>query len=252
MSTTPAQKAMILDLWRKSRERQGQPAEIWDRIGWNWPSTTNAERIDIMEAYNQRRIDMKDSKDAPSSPKRPPKHVINCYLGERRYIESFGSTRAAKAFLDEIVTVARQHGDEKDDLKWKSAETATLKKGVLEIASPELEEIVEFDASGDDWKISQEMKNQIHAFMYGKWPERKVDDAPAPVATGQRAQPVVGEGGKSVGTTSLAAICQKNGWDAREARVAMRKAKWEKPAGSWAWDAKQVPQIERELAKILG
>jgi hypothetical protein len=251
MSTTPNQKAMILDIWRELRERRGMDATIPDRVRWNWPSLSDGEVVEVLDAY-QRRMKMK----AVSSPKSPPKHHIRCELGPRKYTEVFGSTRAAKVFVDALLGRGKT--------KWESSDALTAKDGALRVQCDELEAIMDFDGGGDDWRMPVEMTRQLNAFLRGKW-ENAPGDAEAPRASKPGSAPrssaknaqkglpgSSGKASKSADMVVLASICERRGWDRRAVRVAMRKAKWEKPGGEWAWSKDEAVGIEKKLEKLIG
>jgi hypothetical protein len=57
------------------------------------------------------------------------------------------------------------------------------------------------------------------------------------------------EAGRDVVT--LRQLCSRIGCSTKEARVAMRKAEWDKPGDSWRWPAKEAKKVEQQLAALV-
>lgn len=241
MSTAPDQKAMILDLWRELRECRGLDADVYSRIRWNWPSLSDDEVAEVWAAY-QRRMDMKKTIELklqrPSSPSKTPKHHVRCELGHRLYTEVFESTRAARTFIDALL---------KDEpIKWESNTEITAKGGVLRVECEELEQIMEFDASSGEWRMPENMQQQLRAFLRGHWENKSKD-----IALSSPPKVVV-KPPRAINGVTLGALCEKHKWNPRNVRAALRKAKWDKPSGGWTWPEKEAKTVEKKLEGLMG
>lgn len=243
MSTTPEQKAMILDGSLERRLRRDPSVTPQSMIKFNWPSLSEAETSEVL-TYYQRRTKMKVAK-----------HVIKCALGPRRLTEKFDDTKTAKAFLDFILG--------KEKVTWKSSKELTAKEDALIITCEELEDIMECEEKGE---ISKEQQRQGEAFMRGKWPEGPGtsnsgvphDSAKkTPVRAPRRSEAAVKTTTSSTkrpakdGMVTLDVICTKLKLEPRKVRAAMRKAGWEKPEGGWRWATKAVPGIEKQIQQLV-
>jgi len=231
---------MILDLWRGLRERQGDKAvDIKKRIMWNWPSISSDEAASVLDAY-QRRMKMK----RPSSPKNLPKHHIRCEYGPRKYTEVFESTNAAKRFLDVLL-------NNEPEPKWVTEDAFTSKGGELKVQCAELEDIWTYEGK-KKWEMPDNMAQQLRAFLRGKWDNKSSVTVKA-AAIKHKDTPPRGEvkHREINGMTTLASLCDKNGWEPRVVRAAMRKAGWDKPEAGWLWPTKEAAGVEKKIGGLL-
>lgn len=223
MTTTVEQKAAILHRWLTHRQVRGLDGDVWDQISFNWPGMGRDEKREVLAAYIQRRDTMH-----PSSPKRLPKYVIKVELGPRLLSESFTDAAAARKFIDMVI--------DDEVIRWKNDTTLAVKGGILVLQCEELEELMELETS--DIKLPEPLPRRVEAFLRGKWPiVEKAAPASAPAT-------------KAVsGVVTLKQLCEREKWDARDVRVAMRKAKWEKPkSGEWSWP---TGTIEAKLKTLM-
>jgi hypothetical protein len=248
MSTTPEQKAMILDGCVERRRKRDPAMTPEVMLRFNWPSLPDDEAVEVMRHYNQRRSKMKAAK-----------HVIKFELGPRRYVEKFDGTNEAKTVLDKMIG--------KDKPMWKTSTQFTTKEDALSVSCEELEDIMEFEKKDEDlWVIPDEMLKQINAFLTGKWPESKNSpdhevghggDKKTPVRAPKRflgpvkKRTTTATRAPKEGMTTLSDLCAKLKIDPHDARKAMRTAKWEKPEGVWAWPTKEAAAIEKKLKQLM-
>jgi hypothetical protein len=248
MSTTPEQKAMILDGCVERRRKRDLEVTPEAMLKFNWPSLSDEEAVEVMQHYNQRRSKMKAAK-----------HVIKLELGPRLYVEKFDGTNEAKTFLDKVVG--------KDKPVWKTSTQFTTKEDALSVSCEELEDIMEFEKKDEDlWVIPDKMLKQIEAFMTGKWPKVKNSPDPEVGHVGDKKRPVrapnrdlgpvkkrtaIATRAPKDDMTALGDICAKLKIDPSDARKAMRVAKWEKPGSVWAWPNKEAAAIEKKLKQLM-
>lgn len=248
-------KAVSLAIWAQLREQKKEAYDLHERIKFNWPTLTPAEVSLVVKAYHQRRLDMAKKRKPvpendttqgkrPSSPKRPPQYHIRCELGERLYTETFTERGEAKLFLDLIIK------PKDNPVKWMSETLLTTKGGVLKISCEELEELMETEEKDTAVRLPENIASQVEAFLRGKW-AIKVDDTKTkpPQRVVSRKRAVADNGAADV---SLHELCEKNKWNARRVRSAMRDANWSKPAGgSWRWAKSEASAVEKKLKELM-
>lgn len=242
MALTNEQKGTVLWISMRAilRNKIRKPFDIMQRIDFNWPYLTEAERLEVKAGYEKAR------KEDMGTAKNPDKARVRCTLGWRMLDLGFDDLKHARLFIDEVL--------DGEKFKWKGTEKIIAKADdILEISSPELEEIMELDAKGT---LPKHEQDQIEAFLRGQWPKDKknpdwgkeVDAKPSGKKSADT--PAAPKREKSGDMMSLQEICKDNGWEPKRARAALRKL-GEAKSGRWEWGGRDVPAIIAKLKKAM-
>jgi hypothetical protein len=210
----------------------------------------------------------------PSAPGRLAKFYIRIACEGRRFDATFAACYAAWHFLDAAI------GD--GEFKWISHERIRTTEGV-EIYSPELEDIVEYDPTPEEeaWDLPEVYKWQCFYVSTGRKLEKKIKKNIPDVDSDKvfsREDPVAslppphkGVGGQrrhaegvslssngkvssevsssSSSKVSISEICERIGMEPSKARRILRARAdlSHMPKGRWAWDDRDVDAIIRIL-----
>lgn len=179
------------------------------------------------------------AKHFPSSPTRPPRHVLRFDKGDGPLnIVNFVTPEAARSFLD-LVTKG-------EDLNWQTDNSALIPSLGVTVVSRTLEDIVETDEiipipyplSATAGAVRGEHQEQYSPKSKGKTRKKgKTERSPRKKRTRKAPD----------GMVSIAHIADELGIPATKARKLLREAKIEKPDAGWAWDEKGAKKIRKVL-----
>jgi hypothetical protein len=232
MTTTISQKAEILRRWKVHRSERGLSGNVSAQCSFNWPSLSGDDRSEVLKAVEELMKKAVVTK-RPSAPKRLAKHVVKCELGSRRYVENFVDDASARVFVDAVL------GDAKTS--WKDDETLTAKDGALVVSCPTLSDLMELEPGEfEGVELPDPIVSQVSAFLRGKWVRVE-----AKLQIAEKKKPTLTANDE----VTLADVCARHKWEPSDVRAAMRRKKWEKPAGGWRWPKGEG--IEKKLIKLM-
>lgn len=192
----------------------------------------------------------------PSNPTRPTKyhvHVVDQDTNQR-FSMGFYSLYAANIWINQFV---KEIGEK---VKWRDEKTFMC--GSHMFKEDDLEKIMEYEPRGgeSEWQMGDHEFAKILQFL-GKSKrvadrqtqaivQAAADEKPKKFERAHKREKR--ERAPKDGLTTVAQIAENLGVDARDARVALRKLKLEKPAsGNWSWPAAEAKQIEAQIKKAL-
>lgn len=196
------------------------------------------------------------------------------YFGERFTFQSFPHIVGAKRFLDMLI--------QGDEVRWGTfpndvtgpiagmkPEPMLITASGVKVRGAGLEEAMEYEYQGDEasYVFPEPYQRQYESFV-ARGPidtEPKQIARPEPVydhETGKLVRPTKERKPKAPkvekparpskeGLVTVQDIAKKNGWDAKHARAALRKAKVEKPAVGWAFPTADVAKITKLIKENL-
>lgn len=199
----------------------------------------------------------------PSSPKRPPNHVVRIENPSTGlfYVSGFCELYPAK-YLVALVIDDREW-------KWKDDKTILCTDGTV-VHSDDLEQIVEYKHTAKErqWVPPSPYYGQWHNIAAGQpinEKRTKASTAPTPDESAnpaskrtKRPTDVPGEAKAAKtprpnkdGLVSVADIAEQLGKDAKECRIALRKSGTAKPDAGWAWPPAEVEAVKAVILKHI-
>ena len=174
----------------------------------------------------------------PAAPSRNPRFVLYCVNHEngKQYVVNSYACYAAKKIVDYIL--------DGDEYEFSPLTHGTIGVREIDIRSDQMQEILDHKYTPEEeaWQLPTPYPENIMRFMTGK---KKLDDTPsAPVKPAAPRQKI-----DRTGKTSIQELCDELKVEPRDARAALRKAKIEKPAGGWIFDADQLDKIRAIIKK---
>jgi hypothetical protein len=199
-------------------------------------STSLAEKLGLPQPFT-------------ACPTRPPTHSIEVrnedgLLG----ILTFAAPYAAKMFLDELI------GDH--DFTWKKDDMIQLTTDELAMRiQGDVEELMEYKLSKKEqqWELPHNYKIQAELWRSGTnvYAGRELEPQPDPQPKPKREPKPRKERKPKApapdGAITVAAIADKIGMKASDARAILRKRKVPKPDHGWSGDSKWAKEIEKHL-----